>query len=80
MKMGQKAASGLPVSTLGGMEAAMATNETDVVGHEGGDRLPDMPVRKAISNQVSMWVLTAWMILAPLLMLGTIWLLTIFRR
>ena len=49
---------------------------TEVDGH--GNPPISRPTRKEQSDQVSAWVLTAWMVAAPLLMLITIWLLTVF--
>jgi len=60
------------------------TDEENRSGDSGfddqGDPSTALPQRKEQSDQVSAWVLTAWMVAAPLLMLITIWLLTVFRR
>jgi hypothetical protein len=55
-------------------------NRADVAGIDDRSETPTAPRRKEQSDQVSAWVLTAWMVAAPLLMLITIWVLTIFRR
>lgn len=55
-------------------------NGADVAGIDDRSEMPRAPRRKAQSDQVSAWVLTAWLVAAPLLMLITIWVLTIFRK
>jgi hypothetical protein len=55
-------------------------NRADVAGSDDRSETQPVPRRKEQSDQVSAWVLTAWMVAAPLLMLITIWVLTIFRR
>jgi hypothetical protein len=53
----------------------------DDAGLDAANDIPAPPSsKKAGSDQVSAWMLTGWLVLAPLLMLITIWVLTIFRK
>ena len=44
-----------------------------------GERRVEALGKRGTSTKTSAWVLTAWMVLAPLLMLATVWLLLVFR-
>lgn len=57
----------------------MADETRADVQQVSGERRVEPAGRRATSTKTSAWVLTAWMVLAPLLMLVTVWLLLVFR-
>ena len=63
------------------MEGVMVDeSRSEITDVDDRGETPLAPRRKASSDHVSAWVMTAWLVAAPLLMLITIWVLTVFRK